>query len=41
MLPSSLVAHTRSENEKLFLNWLDFPKPLFACCNGPAVGAAV
>lgn len=41
MLPSTLVATARDENEKIFRHFLDFSKPIVAAVNGPAVGGAV
>ena len=40
MLPSSLVAEAERRNEALFESFIGFPKPLFAACQGSAVGAA-
>lgn len=41
MAPSKLVRKIRDENEKVFLTFLNFPKPIVAAVNGPAIGAAV
>lgn len=41
MLPRKLIEFARTENQKLFEIYLEFPKPLFAAVNGPAIGAAV
>lgn len=41
MLPSTLLAMARDNNKTLFDAFLDFPKPLIAAVNGPAIGASV
>lgn len=41
MWPSRLFEFSRAKNQGLFEAYLDFPKPLFAAVNGPAMGAAV
>jgi len=41
MLPSKLVAYLRDSNQKVFQTVIDFPKPIVAAVNGPALGAAV
>jgi len=41
MWPSTLLAFARDRNKALFDSFLDFPKPLFAAVNGPAIGASV
>jgi len=41
MKPSTLVRKIRDENEQVFRHFLDFPKPIVAAVNGPAIGAAV
>ena len=40
MLPSTMIAAAEKRNEALFETFIGFPKPLFAACNGSAVGAA-
>jgi peroxisomal 3,2-trans-enoyl-CoA isomerase len=41
MAPSTLIRKIRDENESVFRTFLDFPKPIVAAVNGPAIGAAV
>ena len=41
MLPSNLVIYLRDSNQKVFQTVIDFPKPIVAAVNGPALGAAV
>ena len=41
MLPSKLVMYLRDSNQKVFQTVIDFPKPIVAAVNGPAIGAAV
>ena len=41
MLPSKLVMYLRDSNQKVFQTVIDFPKPIVAAVNGPALGAAV
>jgi len=41
MAPSTLIRTIRDQNEKLFRLFIDFPKPIVAAVNGPAIGAAV
>jgi len=41
MNPKTLVGIIKTQNQALFDTFIDFPKPIFAAINGPAVGAAV
>ncbi len=41
MAPSKLVKQIRDQNELCFGQFLNFPKPIVAAVNGPAIGAAV
>ena len=41
MAPAKLVREIRNSNEKCFGMFLNFPKPIVAAVNGPAIGAAV
>mmetsp|Transcript_21928 Transcript_21928/g.62355 ORF Transcript_21928/g.62355 Transcript_21928/m.62355 type:complete len:282 (+) Transcript_21928:86-931(+) len=41
MHPREFKARLTEQNQALFDQFLDFPKPLFAALNGPAIGAAV
>ena len=41
MAPSKLVRQIRDQNELCFGSFLNFPKPIVAAVNGPAIGAAV
>ena len=40
-LPSALVSEAEARNYALFDAFIQFPKPLLAAVNGPAIGAAV
>lgn len=40
MRPSVLHELVRKHNQQLFDKFLDFPKPIIAAVNGPAIGAA-
>jgi len=41
MAPSKLVVAIRDKNQRLFDAVIEFPKPIVAAVNGPAIGAAV
>ena len=41
MQPSKLVRKIRDQNQTVFSCFLEFPKPIIAAVNGPAIGAAV
>lgn len=41
MQPSKLVQKIRDQNQTVFASFLEFPKPIVAAVNGPAIGAAV
>lgn len=41
MRPSKLTVVAAKRNEELFNLFIDFPKPLIAAVNGPAIGAPV
>ena len=41
MQPSKLVRKIRAQNQTVFSCFLEFPKPIIAAVNGPAIGAAV
>jgi enoyl-CoA hydratase/carnithine racemase len=40
-MPKTIRRQVFEENKALFDQFLDFPKPLFAALNGPAIGMAV
>lgn len=41
MAPTKLIRQIRDQNQRLFASILEFPKPIAAAVNGPAIGAAV
>ena len=41
MAPSKLIKIIRDQNEQVFSTFLNFPKPIVAAVNGPAIGAAM
>mmetsp|Transcript_6623 Transcript_6623/g.11708 ORF Transcript_6623/g.11708 Transcript_6623/m.11708 type:complete len:274 (+) Transcript_6623:534-1355(+) len=40
MHPKKLVSQISEMNQELFTSFIDFPKPIIAAVNGPAIGAA-